>query len=226
MANRKSIQVWCFAPTKKKIQHDLTGQISGRLFCLGLAGVFKGTTYWLCECDCGEFVFIATTQLIRTDKKRTRSCGCLHKGVNKKHGYHGTTIHKAWCDRKQRCFNPKSPDYPDYGGRGITMCERWLIFENFLEDVLTEIGEAPSPKHTIDRIDNDGNYEPGNIKWSTPKEQARNRRTSKRITFNNETLVLAEWAERIGVDQDTLGWRLLHEWTVERALTTPTGGKR
>jgi len=224
MANRKSIREWCFTPmTRPGRVSNLAGQQFGRLWCLGLAGSKSGKcSYWLCECECGEFVFISTTQLQRPDSKATKSCGCLHKGVNKTHGYSKTIIHKAWSDRKQRCFNPNSPDYPDYGGRGITMCERWLIFENFLEDVLAEIGESPSSRHTLDRVNNNGNYEPGNIKWSTPQEQARNRRSSKIITFRDTTLTLAAWAERIGVDQDTLGWRLLHGWSTERALTTPT----
>lgn len=103
-----------------------------------------------------------------------------------------------------RCFKKKNHKYPDYGGRGITVCDRWLDFTAFYDDM----GERPKGM-TIERIDNGGNYEPDNCRWATPKEQANNTRRNRRITFNGETLNLTAWAERLGVTYGVLHWRLL-----------------
>lgn len=116
-----------------------------------------------------------------------------------------------------RCYDPGRHEYPRYGGRGITVCERWRIsFEAFYADM----GPRPSPQHSVERIDNSGNYEPGNCKWATPLEQQRNTRFNRLITFRGETLCLAEWAGRVGVLPKTLGKRI-RKWPLERALTTP-----
>jgi hypothetical protein len=104
----------------------------------------------------------------------------------------------------------------DYRDRGISVCERWQSFENFLADM----GERP-PGKTIDRIDNDRGYEPGNCRWATPTEQQNNKRTNHRLAFNGETLTVCEWADRVGVNRMTLFGRLRTGWSVEKALTTP-----
>jgi hypothetical protein len=120
---------------------------------------------------------------------------------------------------KYRCTNPRGRQYPDYGGRGIKVCERWLhSFEAFLEDM----GRRPSPKHTLDRYpDNDGNYEPGNCRWATPKEQQRNRRCNRIIEFAGQRLPLSAWGERLGLPPETIAARLDRGCSVERALTAP-----
>lgn len=133
------------------------------------------------------------------------------------HGRSRTPMHRVWCTMVERCTKPTSEKWPLYGGRGIKVCERWLTFSNFLADM----GERPSPKHTIDRIDPDGDYEPSNCRWATQTEQQRNRRNNVRIEFNGETLCVSEWAERIGLRPHTLAYRLRAGWSVKRALTEP-----
>jgi len=108
--------------------------------------------------------------------------------------------------------------YPRYGGRGISVCERWKkSFENFLAD----IGFAPSSKHSLERKDVNGNYEPNNVCWETAKVQARNRRNSRSLSFNGRTATVAEWGDVTGISQDTLLMRLKRGWTIEKTLTTP-----
>lgn len=116
----------------------------------------------------------------------------------------------------QRCFNKNEPKYKYYGGRGITVCDRWRRYPNFLEDM----GEAP-PKMTLDRIDNNKGYEPGNCRWATRFEQARNRRTNVFWTHNGITLCLKDWATRLGMPKNTLTQRRAYGWSVERSLTEP-----
>jgi hypothetical protein len=117
-----------------------------------------------------------------------------------------------------RCVNPANDAYQAYGGRGIAVCDRWQDFAAFAEDM----GPRPSPLHTIDRRNNNGNYEPDNCRWATPSEQQRNRRNNRLLTLNGETLCLAEWAERLGITDDMIRQRLDKlGWTIEQALTTP-----
>ena len=126
--------------------------------------------------------------------------------------------YRAWGDMKTRCFNPRFKDFHLYGGRGVTVCERWkLSFVAFYSDM----GPKPSPLHSLDREDSDGNYEPNNCRWATAREQARNwKHRNRRIAFQGENLLLSEWAERLGFSRESLRDRLSSGWPVERALTT------
>lgn len=130
-----------------------------------------------------------------------------------------TKVWRAWSGMKNRCLNPRNKRYPYYGGRGITVCARWRAsFEAFLEDV----GEPPSPKHTLGRIDNDANYEPGNVRWELQSDQNRNTRATKLLTFEGRTLPMAVWARERGLKVSTLHARItVRGWPVERALTEP-----
>ena len=161
---------------------------------------------------------------------RGKSCGCstgaLISAANRTHGRarDGATTkeYHAWRDAIDRCTRPGNPAFKRYGGRGIAICDRW---RNDFTAFLADVGFAPSPDHSIDRINVDGNYEPGNVVWSTRKQQARNRRSNRRITHNGETLTLAEWSERAGIHRATLSSRLdLRGWPIEAALTTPVAG--
>lgn len=128
-----------------------------------------------------------------------------------------TTEYCIWRGMIRRCHEVTNRQYKDYGGRGIKVCERWQEYENFLADM----GRRP-PGLEIDRIDNNGNYEPENCRWATPRENMRNRRCTPMLTLGSETKCLAEWSETIGVSYNTLQGRLFRGWSVERALTTKT----
>lgn len=134
-----------------------------------------------------------------------------------------TKEYQIWADMKRRCFNPNHPRYDLYGGRGITVCKEWK--ESF-EAWHDYIGPRPTRKHSQDRIDNDGNYEPGNVRWATERQQQRNKRTSRLITFKGKTKTLAEWSIQIGCPVSSLHWRLSNGWSVERSLTKKFRGSK
>lgn len=135
------------------------------------------------------------------------------------HGHSRTrSEYRIWIKMRRRCKEEGETGYAAYGGRGIRVCERW---DASFADFLADIGPRPSAKHTLDRIENNGHYEPGNVRWAVRKVQQRNRRTNHHVTFNGETLCLAEWAERIGISFGGLCGRLRRGWPLERALTEP-----
>ncbi len=131
--------------------------------------------------------------------------------------------YRAWSCMRTRCRNPKSADWKLYGGRGIICCARWDSFANFFADM----GPKPSSSHSLDRKNSNGNYEPDNCRWATPKEQANNwANRNRRVSFNGETLSLPDWAGRLGLTRESLRDRLDSGWTVEKALSTPAIRKR
>jgi hypothetical protein len=143
----------------------------------------------------------------------------------KEHGHAGppaSSEYRAWSSIKGRCFNPKDPRFEDYGGRGITVCAQWAT--NFLA-FLADVGPRPSRAHSIDRIDNDGHYEPGNVKWSTAREQCSNRRSNRLMALNGQTKTAAEWARGAGLNPETLSARLARGWDLGRALAEPVKRK-
>jgi hypothetical protein len=134
------------------------------------------------------------------------------------HGSGGSPEYRAWKNMLTRCLYKCHKDYHRYGGRGITVCERWRTsFANFLADM----GLKPSPKHSIDRIDGSGNYEPSNCRWATQSEQMSNTSRNVNITFRGMTRNLSQWCELLGVSREMVRGRLARGWTVERAFTTP-----
>ena len=196
-------------------KQDLTGQRYSRLIVEGAAGRRRGARMWVCRCDCGTRLDVSTHSLV---SDRRRSCGCLQREVtgnrSRTHGLSRTPEHKVWDDMKARCFNPNATGYGDYGGRGITVCERWAnSFENFYEDM----GMRP-PGHSLDRIDVNGHYEPSNCRWATSAQQRRNTRVTRYVTVDGVRASLAEHCERLGKKYGTVRWRLDAGWDVASAF--------
>ena len=176
---------------------------------------------WHCRCDCGNNGIVKTQTLC---KQQSRSCGCLRIELAKvrmrkfmtKHGQSRTRIYKIWTQMRQRCSNPRATGYEKYGGRGIAVCKEWEeSFEVFVEDM----GPRPTTRHSLDRKENNGNYEPGNVRWATSQEQLNNRRTNHLITLDGQTKTCAEWAKERNLSPRTLSNRILRDkWEPSRAL--------
>ena len=188
----------------------------------------RGRREWECKCDCGGIVpRVGKSNLVRGT---TGSCGCRQrenasrssKQLHTRHGQRHTREYAAWHSMKDRCFNKNSNAFKDYGLRGITVTQPWV--ESF-EAFFAEVGRRPSPRHTLGRIDNNGNYEPGNVRWETMSEQARNRRSSRHITCNGVTRLLVEWSQATGLKRNTITRRIdVYGWSVARALTCAPRG--
>lgn len=197
---------------------DLIRKRFGRLIVIEYTGRYK----YLCQCDCGNKKIIYGYSLKNGD---TKSCGCLriektrHKSIKHGHTSKGqkSKIYRIWGEMIQRCTNLNDKGYVNYGGRGITVCERWLkSFENFLEDM----GKSPEG-YQIDRIDNNKGYYKENCRWVTRKEQCRNRRNNHLITINNETKCISEWSEITGIKPHTILMRLRRGWSPKKTFTIP-----
>ena len=197
---------------------DLRGKRFGRLIVLRQSGKTKSGNYtWLCRCDCNIEKVVVSGNLTSGN---SLSCGCLVKI----HGQAGTRFYKIWAGIIDRCLNKKSPNWKNYGGRGITVCKRWLKFENFMVDMhesyLEHIKEHGKDT-TIDRTDNNRGYSKNNCSFATMKTQQRNRRNNRLMEFQGETRCVSEWAEIFGISVSTLFNRLYRGWSVEKSLTTP-----
>lgn len=198
---------------------DLTGQQFGRLTALAVAGRCpqNGGVTWLCRCACSSEVIVRSKSLLSGN---TKSCGCYGQETRrakgnkaKKHGMNETRIYKAWTSMRRRCLNPSCAAYGDYGGRGITVCDRWSSFENFYADM----GDPP-PGLTLDRIDNDGPYSPENCRWATRQEQRLNQRCMRLIEHDGLSLSIADWAQRAGLSRSTLRDRLRRGIPLNQAI--------
>lgn len=178
---------------------------------------------WLCLCDCGKEVVVVSGDL---SSNHTKSCGCHKSDLTKArnvsmatHGMTHTAEFESWNSMKDRCYNCNTAGFKHYGGRGIFVCDRWLhSFEAFHADM----GNKPSRRHTLDRIDTNGNYEPLNCRWALPKQQQRNRRNNRRFQFRGRELCLAEIAEETKRDYYLLHNRLRRGWSIERAVSQST----
>lgn len=199
---------------------DLTERRFGRLVAKSVVDR-NGMRCWLCVCDCGGTKTLRTARL--TGGRPTLSCGCLQREMIRTtrttHGRSRSYLYRTRAMIIQRCTNPNNPAYSAYGGRGITICARWLAS---IEDFAADVGEKPSAKHTLDRIDNDKGYEPGNVRWATRTEQARNTRNSHLITANGQTKTLAEWIALSGLHTTTIERRLKRGWNPAEAVLTPS----
>lgn len=176
-----------------------------------------GDTLLKCLCDCGVAKAVIWSCL---NSGSTRSCGCLHreiiKAVKTTHGMGRSPEYKVWAGMKLRCGNPRDAGYMNYGGRGVVVCDRWInSFENFFADM----GPRPTPKHSIERIDNNGNYCPENCRWATRIEQARNKRRTIMLSYLGESKPLRVWCDELGIRPTTVARRIKLGWPAERALT-------
>ena len=188
---------------------NLIGQKFGRLTVIKFKEIDKKTRQkiWLCQCDCGNEKEVITSYLTSGD---TSSCGCYRRecelknlkqarerGVNKTHGMHNSRIYHIWIDMKIRCYNLNNPAYKYYGGRGIKVCDEWK--NDFMSFYNWAINNGYNNKLTLDRINNNGNYEPNNCMWATWKEQGNNRRTTRKITLYGETKNAYEFEKQYGI---------------------------
>lgn len=173
-----------------------------------------------CQCQCGNLRYVFPHSLVSGN---TKSCGCLKRdtirAAQRTHGLSKTPTYIAWAAMHSRCTCPTNAKFADYGGRGITICDRWLnSFANFL----TDMGEKPSPKHTVDRQDNSLGYTPENCIWATRKEQANNKRNNHLLTFQERSQTMAQWCSELGLSYTVVRSRLNRlGWSVEKALTIP-----
>jgi hypothetical protein len=195
---------------------DLSGVRFGRLTAVERAGSIRRNPAWRCRCDCGNEIVARRFHLIRGS---TKSCGCSRSDCAR-HGHARgvarTSEFRIWESMRSRCRNPMNTAYKHYGGRGITVCERWQTFENFLADM----GKRPLGK-SLERVNNDGNYEKSNCRWASHKEQMRNRRTTKMIEWNGRTQSLVDWSDEIGISASVIHGRIRRGWEIEAALTSP-----
>lgn len=195
---------------------DITGQKFGKLTAIKRNGFDLSPSRkhikWDCICDCGNTVNVRLNCL---KSGNTRSCGCLFVG-NIKHGLSKTVEYQTWARIKARCMDKNHPDYYLYGGRGIKLSKEWdESFTEFYQD----IGDRPSNKHSIDRIDVNGDYSKLNCRWATNYTQSRNKRTNRIIEFNGVKMCLSDWAKKLGLNPTSLHERL-QKWTLEKSLTT------
>ena len=205
---------------------NLLDETFGRWTVISFAGTNKHKdAVWNCVCSCGTEKVVSGYAITSGN---SRSCGCLNReGTSKRSTTHGkshTKINTIYLQMIARCYKPNNPGYKRYGGRGITVCSRWLeSFENFYADM----GEPPTGK-TLHRVENNGEYSPDNCVWATFKEQARNTRRNVILTIEGTTKTLIEWCEHYDVDYMTIYQRLrkLKNWTIQEIFESPAGTPR
>ncbi|WP_405558925.1 hypothetical protein OHV08_33870 [Streptomyces canus] len=191
---------------------DLTGRVFGSWTVLQFSHrAHDRQPFWRCRCICGTEKAVRGSDLTRGESTRCRECGKVAVGP------HGRALYKVWNSLRRRCENPKAQHWGHYGGRGITVCERWLSFANFYADMFPTY----QPGLSIDRRDVDGPYSPENCRWATRKQQARNKRNNRLLAFRGRAVTAVEWGELVGLNADVIRYRVIKlGWPVERALTT------
>lgn len=175
--------------------------------------------YILCRCVCGKEKPVPVDAL---KSGRSKSCGCQRK-TTRTHGMSGSAEYRTWLRMKQRCYDKNATQYEYWGGRGIKVCGQWKhSFPQFFKDM----GKKPGLRHSLERRDNSDDYHPGNCYWATPKQQSRNTRRNRLLTYNGLTLTLVEWSEKMSIGRTTITQRIdACGWSVEKALSTPVRRK-
>ena len=193
---------------------DLTGVRFGRLVVVSFSHICKsGQAVWFCKCECGKVIKREAENL---KNRISPSCGCRYRTAG---GRSKSATYASWLAMMHRCENPKRQFFYRYGGRGIGVCERWRKFENFYADM----GDRPSGT-SLDRINNEGNYEPRNCRWATPTEQANNKSRSLRFCYNGIEDNARGWSRRLGIKYSVLKDRIYRGWSFERAITQKVRG--
>lgn len=208
---------------------DLVGRQFGQLLVLSevprAIRSHGNPRIFLCRCDCGQTTVVRYGNLT---SGMTRSCGCTHWKKVTHHGHAAAEIqtpeYRAWADMINRCTNPNLRNYPNYGGRGIQVCDAW---RHSFEAFFAAVGPRPSAQHSLDRIDNEGHYEPGNVRWATKTEQCRNRRACVFLEYGGKRLTLTEWALELGISREATNARRRNGWTTEQIIEgrSPSGRK-
>lgn len=196
---------------------DLTGQVFGNLTALAREGSKRGCAAWRCRCICGQEILIASTVLVLG---RQKSCAVnghyFANATGTGYAERYPSEYQSWESMRKRCRQKTHQKYPMYGGAGITVCERWDSFPNFLADM----GEKPTPKHTIDRYpDNRGNYEPGNCRWATPGQQSRNMKNNVYVEYEGGRILLMDLVKIFNKPLGVVYGRLKNGWPLGNALT-------
>jgi hypothetical protein len=208
---------------------DLTDRQFGRWTVIARGPRQGNALTWFCRCECGTEKFVEGASLRRSDTpKSSKSCGCYRRERITRHGQsirrkRNASAYGIWSAMKDRCSNPSNSEYAAYGGRGIKVCSRWIAsYQAFISDM----GPRPSRRHSIDRINNDGNYEPGNCRWATRKQQDDNRRNAIMVVYGGKLMRLREVVSKSGsaIPFATIRYRVKHGWPIERALTEPQLG--
>ena len=199
------------------MRKDETGKVFGRLTVISFAGSNSGKAEWNCICECGKNK-IASGDSLRTGK--IKSCGCFQKesrGQNlKTHAMSRSPTYRSWQEMKQRCFDPSAISYPNYGARGISICKRWMKFENFLAD----LGVRPEGT-SLERNNNSKGYSKSNCRWASRKEQNRNKRSNVKIKYRGKTKCLSEWCEELKLPYPRTYYRISNGWSPVKAFETP-----
>lgn len=210
---------------------NFTGRRFGKLVAIE-PDRSRGRLHWICECDCGQRTSVERGNLA---SGHTISCGCHRRAVlsviGEKSVTHGESRVGAWTPEyrlytsiKARCYNPNTAAYPRYGGRGIQMCKEWLAsFERFVADV----GRRPGPEYSLDRYpNNDGNYEPSNVRWATRQQQSLNRRSNHYLNAKGKKLTLSQWGDLTGISARIIWKRLQRGWSAEDAVSVPPKSRK
>ena len=198
---------------------DITGKRFGRLVVTGESNRCGYRRYWTCKCDCGEM--IDRRHDILMSGRATECRKCIYRRISKictTHGMSESPEYRIWEAMHQRCSSPKYRAFARYGGRGISVCQEWCGPGGF-DAFFKHIGKRPTKRHSLDRIDNNGNYEPNNVRWASPSQQHRNTCSNHYVTLNGTTRTIIEWSELLGIKANTIHGRLKSGWSIVRALS-------
>jgi hypothetical protein len=198
------------------VKDDLSGMIFGDLLVIkkGVGNTKNRVTHWLCKCGCGLELEVRSSHL----KRGQKSCRICYNKDRIVHGLSNSKEYNCWIQMRDRCNNPKNHAYKDYGKRGIKVCKSWNSVGDGFVNFIKDMGLSPTPKHTLDRKNNNEGYCPDNCRWVTQKEQARNKRTNVILEYNGKRMSMIEWSEFLNIKYQTFGKQLRRGLNIEDIL--------